>query len=77
MAFNKWPIILPKQMNSPFLVYTGTNDGNVVTQLRKQENDIGNAKGKLVIFDEIGHWGLTYNLDKVEYMVMEFLRKNK
>jgi pimeloyl-ACP methyl ester carboxylesterase len=75
-AFNKWPIVLPDQMKNDFLVYSGTNDGNVVIQLKKQREAIQKAKGKLIIFDGLDHAGLINEVNKIEPTVMEFMRNS-
>jgi pimeloyl-ACP methyl ester carboxylesterase len=75
-GFNRWPVVYPAEMKNPFLIYTGTKDGNVVVQLRKQQGDIERAKGKLVILDEVDHVGLIQGIDRVEPIILEFIEKS-
>jgi pimeloyl-ACP methyl ester carboxylesterase len=75
-AFNKWPIVFPEEIKNPFFVYTGTNDGNVVIQLKKQRKAIEAARGTLMVFDGVDHFGLIRKSDGIEKAVMEFLRGN-
>jgi pimeloyl-ACP methyl ester carboxylesterase len=72
-AFRDWPIVYPNEIKKPFLIYTGTNDGNVVKRLIKQENDIINANGKLVIFDGLDHNGLINQKEKTKEVIINFL----
>jgi pimeloyl-ACP methyl ester carboxylesterase len=72
-AFKDWPTVYPDEINKPFLVYTGTNDGNVVKRLQEQEFEIKNANGKLVIFEGLDHFGLISQKDKVKGSVFQFL----
>jgi pimeloyl-ACP methyl ester carboxylesterase len=72
-AFKDWPTVYPVENKKPFLVYTGTNDGNVVKRLQEQEYDIKNANGRLVIFDDLDHSGLISQKDKVKESVIQFL----
>jgi pimeloyl-ACP methyl ester carboxylesterase len=75
-AFSGWPVVFPDEMKNPFLIYTGTKDGNVVVQLRKQQGDIERAKGKLVIFADVDHVGLIKEIDTIETVVRDFIEKN-
>jgi pimeloyl-ACP methyl ester carboxylesterase len=72
-AFRDWPIVYPDEIKKPFLVYTGTNDGNVVKRLREQEKEIMQANGNLVIFDDLDHSGLISQKEKVKESVYHFL----
>jgi pimeloyl-ACP methyl ester carboxylesterase len=72
-AFKNWPIVYPDEIKKPFLVYTGTNDGNVVKRLQEQENEIKNAMGQLVIFEDLNHIGLISQKDTVKECIVQFL----
>ena len=72
-AFKDWPIVYPYEIDKPLLVYTGTNDGNVVRRLHEQENDITNANGKLVIFDDLDHIGLINQKEMIKEEIIGFL----
>jgi dipeptidyl aminopeptidase/acylaminoacyl peptidase len=76
-AFKRWPTVNPCEIKKPFLVYTGTNDGNVVKRLQAQGNEIMNAKGKLLIFDALDHIGLIRNKDRVKESIFPFLNSLK
>lgn len=73
-AFNSWPMVFPGDIKSTFLIYTGTADGNVVTQLRKQRVDIVKADGELIIFDDLDHMGLVSDVKAVGPPIINFLR---
>lgn len=76
-AFKNWPIVYPCEIKKPFLVYTGTNDGNVVKRLQEQENEIKNAKGQLVIFEDLDHIGLISQKDMVKESIFTFINDLK
>jgi surfactin synthase thioesterase subunit len=75
LAFNQWPTVYPSELKSPFLIYTGTQDGNVVNQLKKQENEIVKSNGKLQIFDNLDHMDLVNEVEIVKPFIMSFLNK--
>jgi pimeloyl-ACP methyl ester carboxylesterase len=72
-AFNKWPIVFPEEIKNPFFMFTGTEDGNVVVQLRKQQKAIEAAHGTLRIFDDVDHFGLLRKSDEIEWAIRAFL----
>jgi pimeloyl-ACP methyl ester carboxylesterase len=72
-AFKDWPVVYPREIKKPFLVYTGTNDGNVVKRLREQKNEILQANGNLVIFEELDHIGLISQKEITKESVIQFL----
>jgi Predicted hydrolases or acyltransferases (alpha/beta hydrolase superfamily) len=76
-AFNKWPVVVPADMKNPFLVYTGTNDGNVVVQLRKQKEETEKSNGELIVFDGLDHVGLVHAINKVSPVVGKFLETQR
>ena len=69
-----WPAIQPIDILCPMLVYTGTEDGNVVVQLRKQRPEIEAAGLKLHIFEGLNHGGLIKTTDTVLPLVTDFLQ---
>ena len=76
IGLRQWASVYPNEMKNPFLVYTGTKDGNVVVQIRKQKEEILNAGGNVEIFEEIDHYGLISNMDEIDNYIMPFIRKN-
>jgi pimeloyl-ACP methyl ester carboxylesterase len=73
LGLKEWPLLYPKDIKIPFLIYTGTNDGNVVVQIRKQESEIINAGGKVLILDGVDHYGLINNQIEIDKLVMPFI----
>jgi hypothetical protein len=56
-------------------MYTGTNDGNVVKQLKLQREAIETAGGELEILGECNHLELISETQKVWPIVGPFLRR--
>lgn len=75
-AFKDWPVVNPNEILKPFLVYTGTNDGNVVMRLQEQKKEILQANGKLVIIEGLDHCGLISQKDKVKESIIQFFYTN-
>ena len=76
IGLRQWASVYPNEMKNPFLVYTGTKDGNVVVQIRKQKEEILNAGGNVEILEEIDHYSLINNVEKIDKYIMPFIRKN-
>lgn len=74
-GFKKWPIVNPNEIKIPFLVYTGTNDGNVVIQIKKQEEEITKAGGIVKILDNVDHYGLINEYREIEEQIIPTLLK--
>jgi pimeloyl-ACP methyl ester carboxylesterase len=70
-ALISWPGVEPHQLGCPTLVYTGTADGNVVAQLRKQRPAIEAAGHRLHIHDGLDHGQLLSRPDAVWPLVAE------
>ncbi len=68
-----WPGIEPGDVRCPALIYTGTADGNVIVQLRKQEGAIRAAGLRLVVFEGLNHIQLLSAADVVWPEVRRFL----
>lgn len=75
MALRSWPGISPQEIHSPFLLYTGSNDGNVVINARKQAGEIAAAGGLLKIIDGANHYGLVSDMQSTERIVMSFIEE--
>jgi hypothetical protein len=56
-------------IKKPFLVYTGSKDGNVVVQIRKQKQKILNSGGIVEILNGTDHFGLVNNHSEIEKRV--------
>jgi hypothetical protein len=68
-----WPEVHPVQMKGRLLIYTGTNDGNVETQLELQRNDIEVNGGELKVLEDCNHLELITATEKVATVVMPFI----
>ena len=73
-GLRQWMPVYPNEMNNQFLVYTGTKDGNVVVQIRKQKDEIINAGGKVEILEDIDHYGLLNDKTIIDKYVIPFIR---
>jgi pimeloyl-ACP methyl ester carboxylesterase len=72
-ALSSWSIVNPSELACPATVYSGSNDGNVVVQLRRQLKSINRAGVELKIFDQLDHGGLVSRVDVVRDFVLEKL----
>jgi len=72
-AVESWPTIEPAELRCPSLVYTGTNDGNVVMVLRQQQAAIEAAGHQLQIFADFNHRQLVSERAQVAPVVSVFL----
>jgi pimeloyl-ACP methyl ester carboxylesterase len=70
-----WPELQPAQIQGRLLVYTGTNDGNVVKQLELQRETIEAAGGELKVLKECSHLELLSETEKVAEIVEPFLHR--
>jgi pimeloyl-ACP methyl ester carboxylesterase len=70
-----WPEVQPAQVQGRLLVYTGTNDGNVVKQLELQRDTIEAAGGELRVLGDCNHLGLISETEKVAGIVEPFLHR--
>ena len=68
-----WPEVQPAQVQGRLLVYTGTNDGNVVRQLDLQRASIEAAGGELEVLENCNHLELISETEKVAKVVEPFL----
>jgi len=73
-AVENWPAVEPADLRCPALVYTGTNDGNIVVQLRQQQAAIAAAGLTLHIFDSLDHRQLVSEWTTVAPVVQQFLQ---
>lgn len=76
IGLRQWLPIYPDEIENPFLVYTGTRDGNVVVQIRKQKDKIIDAGGKVEILEDTDHYGLINNSANIDKYIMPFVREN-
>ena len=70
-----WPEVQPAQVKGCLLVYTGTNDGNVVKQLELQRETIEAAGGELEVLEDCNHLELISETEKVAEIVEPFLNR--
>jgi hypothetical protein len=70
-----WPEVQPAHVQGRLLVYTGTNDGNVVKQLELQRGTIEAAGGELRVLGDCNHLELISETGKVARIVEPFLRR--
>jgi pimeloyl-ACP methyl ester carboxylesterase len=73
LGMGTWPGVQPDQIRGRFLVYTGTDDGNVVKQLELQRNSIEAAGGILKVLSETNHPELVTATGKVMAIVLPFV----
>jgi pimeloyl-ACP methyl ester carboxylesterase len=71
----EWPILLPRDIVRPFLVYTGTADGNVYRQVLKQKGEVIAAGGIVQIVDGANHDQLAGATTAVHVLVTSFIRE--
>lgn len=72
-ALLSWPGIEPRDLRCPSLIYTGTEDGNVVGSLEKQRATIEAAGHRLHVFDGLNHIQLLSETDTVLPLIRMFL----
>jgi pimeloyl-ACP methyl ester carboxylesterase len=68
--------VWPNQIRNPLLVYTGTDDGNVVKQLRLQQRQIETSGGELKVIENCNHLGLVEDSEKVCTIVEPFIHES-
>ncbi len=73
-SMHTWPGVEPHELQRPVLVYTGTNDGNVIDKIEARRADIEAAGVRLHIFDGLNQLGLVSQIDTVLPRVLPFLR---
>jgi hypothetical protein len=62
----------PRDLRCPTLVYTGTEDGNVVGRLEEQRAAIKAAGHRLHVFDSFDHLQLLSELDTLFPVIHSF-----
>lgn len=75
LGLRTWPTVQPHEIHTPFLVYTGTRDGNVVVRLEQQKDSIEAAGGILKVLPELNHPGLITNAEAVLPIVWPFIHQ--
>jgi pimeloyl-ACP methyl ester carboxylesterase len=73
LGMRTWPEVQPEQIKGRLLIYTGTNDGNVVKQLELQRNAIEAAGGDLKVLSDCNHLELVLATEKVAAVVLPFI----
>ena len=68
-----WPEVQPEQIRGRLLVYTGTNDGNVVKQLELQRGIIEAGGGELKVLEDCNHLDLISEIERIAEVVEPFL----
>lgn len=71
-ALSTWPAVEPHDLRCPTLVYTGTEDGNVVGRLEEQRAAIEAAGHRLHVFDGFTHLQLLSELDTLSPVIHSF-----
>jgi dienelactone hydrolase len=74
-GLRKWPIIQPADIKNPFLVYTGTEDGNIYLQIEKQRQEIIEAGGIVQILQGVNHEGLVKKVAETDFLITSFIRQ--
>ncbi len=69
----EWPWVEPQDIRRPLLLYTGTEDGNVVIQLQQQRQAIEAAGLRLEVLDGLTHGQLFTERSVVAPVVLPFL----
>jgi pimeloyl-ACP methyl ester carboxylesterase len=69
-----WPGVDPDALRCPALVYTGSEDGNVVKVLTQQRDAITAAGHRWHCFEGLDHGGLVAQIDTVAPVVVPFLQ---
>lgn len=72
-AAESWPAIAPADLCCPTFLYTGTNDGTIVTSLQEQQPAIEAAGHRLHIFDDFDHIQLVSERASVLPVIGPFL----
>jgi pimeloyl-ACP methyl ester carboxylesterase len=71
-----WPEMWPNQVRNRLLMYTGTDDGNVVKQLELQRAQIEKSGATIRVLQDCNHLGLVSDTAKVSAIVEPFLRES-
>ncbi len=69
-----WPVIEPRAIRCPALVYSGVNDERVTKPLQERQQDIEAAGMQLLIFDDMDHEEELSKIEVVLPPVLAFLR---
>jgi alpha/beta superfamily hydrolase len=72
-ALEAWPIIFPKDLRVPMIVYTGTNDGTVFKKIEEQKHEIQDASGKVIILEGINHYGLISETEIIKNEILSLI----
>jgi pimeloyl-ACP methyl ester carboxylesterase len=75
LGMGTWLEVQPDQIEVRLLIYTGTNDGNVVKQLELQRKNIEAAGGELEVLQDCNHLELITETEKVAAIVEPFIRR--
>jgi pimeloyl-ACP methyl ester carboxylesterase len=70
-----WPVIEPREVRCPALVYSGANDERVTKPLQERQQDIEAVGMQLLIFDDMDHEEEISKIEVVLPPVLAFLRK--
>jgi pimeloyl-ACP methyl ester carboxylesterase len=73
-ALVSWPVIEPREVRCPALVYSGANDERITKPLQERQQDIEAAGMQLLIFDNMDHEEEIYKIKVVLPPVLAFLR---
>ena len=73
-GLESWPAVEPDEIRGPLLVYTGTRDGNVARELRRQRASIEAAGGTLHVLDGLNHVELATAIEPVAAVVEPLIR---
>lgn len=72
-AYAAWPPIHPTDLQTPAILYTGTNDGRVFTELNAQREAIQAAGHQLYVFSNFNHVQLVMQTEIILPTIRTFL----
>ncbi|MEM7125606.1 MAG: alpha/beta hydrolase [Chloroflexota bacterium] len=75
-AVESWPAVEAADLQCPALIYTGSEDGQIVETLQRQRSAIESAGLKFHIFDGLDHRQLVSERDVVASVVEPFVQKH-
>lgn len=73
-AMESWPAVQPVDLRCPILIYSGTNDGQIVEMLRQQRAVIEEAGQTLHIFEGFDHLQLVSERAVIMPIIQSFLQ---
>ena len=74
-AWEKWPSIMPSEVEAKVAIYSGTNDNKeLLEQLDYQKKELEEYAVELKIFDNLNHYGLVSEVDTVMPWILEFFQ---